>query len=182
MDLGIIAEMRFRVIRARAGRPPPPLAPLCRERPAFGALCTRDLRRASNGECSAWTRGHRENRSFPSAAGPSKLPILPKKLGVLCKGGAGGVVAAIPRAISTHTPRDLHAHRAQVLPTSPPLTNHPPNHLQHPIKVFINVGVQDANNSDPKRLDELLALQVVFQCARLKMAVTVQLDAQLDLD
>jgi hypothetical protein len=57
-----------------------------------------------------------------------------------------------------------------------------PNHFQHPIEVLIDFRIQDPDNPDPERLDELLALPVVFWRARLKVAVPIQLNAQLDLD
>jgi hypothetical protein len=57
-----------------------------------------------------------------------------------------------------------------------------PNPFQHPIEVLIDFRIQDPDNPDPQRLDELLALPVVFWRARLKVAVPIQLNAQLDLD
>ena len=57
-----------------------------------------------------------------------------------------------------------------------------PNHFQHPIEVLIDFRIQDPDKPDPERLDELLTLLIVFRSARLKMAVPIEFDTQLDLD
>jgi hypothetical protein len=44
-----------------------------------------------------------------------------------------------------------------------------------------NLCIQDPNNLDAERLDILLALLIVFQRTALKMAISIQLDSQLDL-
>ena len=42
--------------------------------------------------------------------------------------------------------------------------------------------IQYSNNPDSERLDELLALQVIFQRTQLKVTFPIQLDAQLELN
>ena len=56
------------------------------------------------------------------------------------------------------------AYQALRLPTLSPLHDLPSNHLQHPIQVFIDIRIQDLHELDPERLNELLALGVVFSC------------------
>jgi hypothetical protein len=55
------------------------------------------------------------------------------------------------------------------------------NHFQYSIKVLINLCVQDPNNLNPERLNELLSLLIVFVGTALKVAVPIELDSQLDL-
>ena len=56
-----------------------------------------------------------------------------------------------------------------------------PNHFQHPIKVLIHLCIQDPNNFNSERLDESAPFLIVFPHTDLKMAVSIQLDSELDL-
>jgi hypothetical protein len=42
--------------------------------------------------------------------------------------------------------------------------------------------IQDSNNPDPERFDKLFPRPIIFQSARLKVTIPIQLNAELDLN